>query len=88
MKSIWKYELRGAQTKVVAPIEKWLKVQWQDGTGIVVWAMINDNLPKRTFWIHTVGTGWDIENLEGDYIGSEIDEFGFVWHYFVREVEE
>ena len=78
MKSIYKYELRGAQTKVKAPIENFLKVQWQDGTGIVVWATVNDKLPQRTYWIHAIGTGWDIEGLEGDYIGSDIDEFGFV----------
>lgn len=90
MRKILKYELNiaGASTVLYAPIEQLLKVEWQDGTGAVLWAIVNDELENNTWKITSLGTGWTIPDGVDDYIGTVQDDFGYVWHYFLLHTEE
>ena len=81
---IYKYELGigGSVTEITAPIVQFLKVDWQNGTGPVAWAMIDEEGTERTYNIMSIGTGWDCPTDSG-YIGTVQDDMGYVWHYFI-----
>lgn len=90
MKKIFKYELNvaGDMTILYAPIEQLLKVDWQDGDGAVLWAIIDDEIENKTWRIISLGTGWTIPDGVDDYIGTVQDDFGYVWHYFLLHTKE
>lgn len=83
---IYKYELGigGSITEITAPIVQFLKVDWQNGTGPVAWAIIDDDNEEsyRTYRVASIGTGWDCPT-DSDYIGTIQDDMGYVWHYFI-----
>lgn len=81
---IYKYELGigGSVTEITAPIVQFLKTDWQRGTGPVVWALIDENEPEKTYKIASIGTGWDCP-VDSGYIGTIQDDFGYIWHYFI-----
>ena len=81
---IYKYELGigGSITEITAPIVQFLKTDWQNGTGPVVWAMIDENETEKTYKIASIGTGWDCP-VDSGYIGTIQDDMGYVWHYFI-----
>ena len=85
MKKIYKYELNiaGDMTVINAPIDQLLKVDWQSGTGAVLWAIVDDEWEPATWRIMSLGTGWTIPEGVNDYIGTAQDDFGYVWHYFL-----
>ena len=85
MKKIYKYELNiaGDMTIINAPIDQLLKVDWQSGTGAVLWAIIDDEWEPATWRIMSLGTGWTVPEGVNDYIGTVQDDFGYVWHYFL-----
>ena len=85
MKKIYKYELNiaGDMTIIDAPIDQLLKIDWQNGTGAVLWAIIDDEWEPTTWRIMSLGTGWTVPDGMNDYIGTVQDEFGYVWHYFL-----
>lgn len=85
MKKIYKYELNiaGDMTVINAPIDQLLKVDWQSGTGAVLWAIIDDEWEPATWRIMSLGTGWTVPEDVDDYIGTVQDDFGYVWHYFL-----
>ena len=85
MKKIYKYELNiaGDMTVINAPIDQLLKVDWQSGTGAVLWAIIDDEWEPTTWRIMSLGTGWTVPEDVDDYIGTAQDVFGYVWHYFL-----
>lgn len=89
MKKIYKYKLNiaGDMTVINAPIEQMLKVDWQSGTGAVLWAIIDDEWEPATWRIMSLGTGWTIPDGVDDYIGTVQDDFGRVWHYFLLHNE-
>lgn len=84
MKKIYKYELgvNGDITTIKGPIEEILTVQWQTGTGPVLWAIIDTNKEEQEINIVALGTGWDLPERTQEYIGTIQDDFGYVWHYF------
>ena len=85
MKKIYKYELNiaGDMTVINAPIDQLLKIDWQSGTGAVLWAIIDDEWEPTTWRIISLGTGWTVPEDVNDYIGTVQDDFGLVWHYFL-----
>lgn len=89
MKKIYKYELNiaGDMTVINAPIDQLLKVDWQSGTGAVLWAIIDDEWEPATWRIMSLGTGWTVPEDVDDYIGTVQDDFGYVWHYFLLHDE-
>ena len=80
---IYKYNLDEDYTVVKGKIRRFLKVQRQ-GPHIVCWAEIDDSLDEIEVKIVAIGTGWPMEDfLENwEYIGTEIDIEGYVWHYY------
>ena len=84
MKKIYKYELgvNGDITTIKGPIEKMLTIQWQNGVGPVMWAIVDTNKEEQEVNIVALGTGWDLPERTQEYIGTIQDDFGYVWHYF------
>lgn len=80
---IYKYNLDEDYTVIKGRIRRFLKVQRQ-GSHIVCWAEVDENLEEIEVRIVGVGTGWPMEDfLENwEYIGTEIDVEGYVWHYY------
>ena len=72
---------------VIGHIEKFLHVDYQNGE-VMVWAIVNDELPKREFTIICSGTGWPIADFQNalSYIGTIESYEGYIWHYFAVEV--
>lgn len=89
MRKIYKYELgvNGDITTIEAPIERILTVQWQSGTGPVLWAIIDTDKEEQEIDIVALGTGWDVSKGVQEYIGTVQDGFGYVWHYFVIKLD-
>lgn len=89
MKKIYKYELgfNGDITTIEAPIERILTVQWQSGTGPVLWAIVDTDKEEREIDIVALGTGWDVPKGVQDYIGTVQDDFEYVWHYFTIKLD-
>ena len=84
MKQIWKFQLDGADKLVKAPVEKWLDVKVQ-GDSICVWAIVNHDIPEENYYLYALGTGWPVEKIVGDYIGTVLDG-AYVWHVFAAQV--
>ena len=89
MQRIYKYGLGidGTVITIEDKIEKFLHIENQDGWPMV-WALINDDVEKGKYDIYSIGTGWDIDVEDTEYIGTIIDKFGYVWHYFVKRLDD
>ena len=88
MKTIYKYKLNFDVTTITAPIEAILDVQWQSGTGPVLWATVDTEKPDKTIYVGTVGTGWSLPWGIDRYIGTVQDDMGYVWHNFIINLKE
>lgn len=88
MRSIYKYSLN-PYAKIEGCIEKFLDIQIQNEIP-VIWAIVDTELVSRKFYIYCYGTGWELNKDEarGDYLGTVQDNEGYVWHYFLEEIEE
>ena len=53
-----------------------------------VWAIVETDVVEPVEII-AWGTGWDVpqELMECNYLGTESDCYGYVWHYFWKKVE-
>lgn len=71
MKSIWKFELGTEKVKEIEmPIfAKILSVQVQNGVA-QFWAVVYPDGPLETRTFKTYGTGWEIEDDPGKFIGT------------------
>lgn len=81
MRQIYKYSLK---EPIIGHIEKFLHLDYQYDEP-VVWAIVDDDIPKRSFAAICSGTGWpiaDFQNIDS-YIGTLQDDDGYVWHYFI-----
>lgn len=94
MRIIYKYNLNTACTIINDCVEKFLKVDWQDGNGPVVWAEVNPEGEKHKYYILAYGTGWPIEEEETrqlkKYLGTVIEKTPeqYVWHYYLARVDD
>lgn len=92
MKVIYKYELgTEGETRIINDnIEKFLHVESQNGYPMV-WAEVNLDKKSNNSWrILCIGTGWDYpdEVFDGQYLGTALDKYGYVWHYYARRTEK
>lgn len=89
MRKIFKYELPvdGHVITIKEKVIKWLDVRIQNGWPHV-WAIVDVDIIEPTEII-AWGTGWEVpqEIMECGYLGTEIDDYGYVWHYFWKKVE-
>ena len=89
MKRIFKYKLPsdGCMITIQEKIVKWLDVRAQDNWPHV-WAIVETDVVEPVEII-AWGTGWDVpqELMECNYLGTESDCYGYVWHYFWKKVQ-
>ena len=91
MRTIYKYEVRMLDYALISGrVEKFLHVDYQKTTEtICVWATINSEAEERKFVVSCYGTGHEIPQSAGDYIGTVILYSGeVVLHYFYKEISE
>lgn len=94
MRIIYKYNLNTACTIINDCVEKFLKVDWQDGNGPVIWAEVNPEGEKHKYYILAYGTGWPIGEEEirqlKKYLGTVIEKTPeqYVWHYYLAGVDD
>lgn len=86
MTEIWKFKLTGPDKLIKAPVEKWLTVQEQNGS-LCVWAIVDHDTEAKDYYIYTLGTGWPVSKIVGDYVGT-VQEGAYVWHVFAAQVSE
>ena len=88
MKRIYKYRLPvdGGIEKISAAVVKWLQIEAQDGWPHI-WAVVDTEGRSKDYEFIAWGTGWDVpdELLDCRYMGTAIDGYGYVWHYFMDE---
>lgn len=90
MKKIFKYELptSGQTKRIEAKVIEWLDIKTQDGIPRI-WAIVEENAEALdAYEIAAWGTGWEVpeEFSNYAYMGTAIDDWDFVWHYFMRQV--
>lgn len=89
MKRILKYKLPrdGEVVRINANVWMWLEIHEQDGWPHI-WAIVDDEGQEREYEIVAWGTGWEWpeEMNWTSYLGTCIDVFGYVWHYFMQEI--
>ena len=88
-KEIWKFPWNSEYNIMTLKdicVDKFLTVQLQHGVP-TIWAIVDKKAPSKTYQVYFVGTGWTLSDSVGNYIGT-IQQDGFVWHYFWREVVE
>lgn len=87
MKTIYKYSLgiEGQITEIKDWIIEILSIQTQDGWP-TLWAIVDtEKEEEEPVQIYCCGTGWPLPDKHGRYIGTAIDNNGYVWHYFMDE---
>ena len=91
MKKIFKYELPttgGTVKRIDAKVIEWLDIKVQDGIPRI-WAIVEEDAYELdAYEIVAWGTGWEVpeEFSNYAYMGTVFDDWGFVWHYFMRQV--
>lgn len=91
MKKIYKFELPyiGGQVKrIEAKVIEWLDIKSQNGIPHI-WAIVEADAEELdAYEIAAWGTGWEVpeEFSNYAYMGTAIDEWDYVWHYFMRQV--
>lgn len=85
---ILKFKMRSPMRWIDAPVVKWLAVDYQERENcFVLWAMVDESLPIRTFQIIWVETGKLVSNTLFDgfeYLGTAQWD-GYVAHFFVGD---
>ena len=90
MKKIYKYSLPYDGDTITIPynIIRFLEIHTQNGIP-TIWVIVDpDDEATISTEIIAIGTGWELQDGLGDYLGTAEDEFGYVWHYFVYEPKE
>lgn len=91
MKKIFKYELPttgGTTKRIDAKVIEWLDIKVQDGIPRI-WAIVEEDAYEMdSYEIAAWGTGWEVpeEFSNYAYMGTAFDDWGFVWHYFMRQL--
>lgn len=81
MSEIRKYQLKGTETVIEAPIEKFLSVQRTD-EAIYVCASVNSRKASHKYRVSLICTGWECQDIDiSKYIGT-FQLNGLIWHCF------
>ena len=89
---ILKYKVfgEGVPTSITCHKARLLDIQLQRGD-MVCWVETNDDLPKSTTKLISLGTGWDVPSkfMDGTrYFKTVQDTYGYVWHFYeIAETE-
>lgn len=84
---IWKYPIPLGTSSLRMPRgARLLCVQMQENMGYL-WALVDQSSPLVDRHIAIVGTGWTLESLPGEYVGT-LQADGYVWHIFDRGKSE
>lgn len=89
MKTIWKFRIPQFPSEVVhLPVgAQLLSLQTQGDDQPYLWALVDPCAPVKEVSFATYGTGWDLPDDPGTYIGTyQVDEY--VWHVFMKEAEK
>ena len=92
--TIFKYLIHPSRS--VVPVEAPEEAQFmhvaEQGGQLYVWAIVNPDLPTRTYSFYVIGTGWNLLDVIGadllrflKYVGTVNTSIGFVWHVFADE---
>lgn len=94
MHTIYKYPINaawaahGGSVLELPYLARVLSVQYQEGTGLCLWALVDPEAVKVLRKIHIYGTGWPADGcLHLDYLTTVQDSGGFVWHVFITPGE-
>ena len=90
MRSIWKFELTGGNTRIKEKVIKWLSAGSDLSGNICVWAIADPDAridEKVDYDILQIGTGWnfsqdELDNME--FIGT-MKEGPYMWHIFINQ---
>lgn len=82
---IWKFKLPIADIQVmeIPEINRPLAVQWQDGSGACLWAIVDPTSPRIKVRVRTFATGHDGIAAGMDYLGT-YQHIGLVFHVFIE----
>ena len=87
-RAIYKFRLNQDSFTTNRRVLKFLTVQEQYGEP-VVWAEVDlEDKVNITYRVLGIGTGWVYTEDLGEYVGTWQNEYGLVYHYFVKEKEE
>lgn len=85
---IYKYAVPGRMT---GPVRRWLQPLMQDGKP-QIWAELDDNLAESSWALIPVGTGWELEGedaefiRQGQYCGTVNDGI-YIWHVYACRLD-
>lgn len=82
--TIYKYNVPGVYN---IPLKQVLDVQIQRGK-IVVWCIVDEELPEERIYFDICGTGWNVDRDLGTYIGTVQDDDCYVWHVFYEKIKD
>lgn len=93
MRKIYKYDIDPISGIIEGPITKLLHVGVQNET-IKVWAEVDTKAPNRKFQIIPIGTGWNLDGVDGKsildthtYMGTVmLAEDSIVFHIYGAEI--
>lgn len=84
MRAVYKYDLT---EEIIAPIEKFLHIEMQDGVPCA-WAIVDTDLEEKHYTVLCSGTGWPLldPQTKDTYVGTLMDG-PYVWHFFIIPVD-
>lgn len=82
--TIYKYNVPGIYN---IPLKQVLDTQIQRGQ-IVVWCIVDEELPEEHICFDVCGTGWNADRDLGTYVGTVQENDFYVWHIFYEKLGE
>ena len=84
MKTIWKFPINPGPQTVNIPIgAKFLSVNTQGVSSPAMWFEVDSNTPPEARHFVVFGTGFDMGDFEGKYLGTFLIEMGaLVFHLY------
>jgi len=82
MKRIFKYPLSVGACAIQTHAGATLLTVAAQGEIPHVWAIVDDSAPAAVRMIAVYGTGWELPDSLGVYVGTAVTRQGFVWHVF------
>lgn len=87
MQKIYKYSITVTGNTRIPANARILHVGMQSNRPHI-WAMVDPDAPTVFRKISIIGTGWDLPDDNGEFLGTVFGDHGYVWHIFDRGVAE